>query len=199
MGYQKRILTDPFVSTLIRIKAHQLCRRPGFSRSEIDDLTQEMYLYLWRKAHLFDPLRGTIEAFVTDALKSWVGMELRRRHRHKRWNGFATVSIETTTIECDGDATPLADLLGESDARRRTFRNRPTPLDLLMLEERVRHGLSQLTAEERELLHHVAEHGVASAARTWSQRLDRNVSRRQIDNALRRMRRHFEDPGLSAV
>lgn len=125
-------------------------------------------------------------------------MELRRRQRRKRWNGFTTLSIETTTIECDGDATPLADLLGESDARRHTFRTRPTPFDLLMLQERVRHGLSQLTAEERELLHHVAEHGVASAARTWSQRLDRNVSRRQIDNALRRMRRHFEDPGLSA-
>lgn len=197
MASRQDVVNHPFTSQLIKIKASSLCRRSDSSRSDLEDYQQDMRLYLWRKAHLFDPLRGTIEAFVTDALKSWIGMELRRRRRHKRFNGFTTLSIETTTFECDRDATPLADLLGQSDAQRHTFRSRPTPLDLLMLQERVRHGLSQLTDDERALLYHVAEHGVAGAARTWSQRLDRNVSRRQIDNALRHMRRHFEDPGLS--
>ncbi|MHC4247365.1 MAG: hypothetical protein ACYSUU_11245 [Planctomycetota bacterium] len=47
-------------------------------------MQQEMRLYLWKKADLFDPSRGNIEAFVTTAINSWVGMQLRRLERLKR-------------------------------------------------------------------------------------------------------------------
>jgi len=191
------VVTYPFTSELIRIKAHQLSRLPGFSKSDIDEYQQEMRIYLWRKSHLYDPARGRVEAFVTTALKSWIGMELRRRHRLKRWNGRPTLSIERSSVEYDGVPTPLLEVLVVSDGPRHTFRSRPTPLDLLILQERVRHGLAQLTPEERDLLHHVAEHGVARTSREWTARLGRPFSRRQVSNEVARIRRRFEDPRLS--
>ena len=50
------VLTD-YATTLIRVKAWQLCRRTDFSSSEHDDITQELWLRLLTKAHYFDPQR----------------------------------------------------------------------------------------------------------------------------------------------
>jgi hypothetical protein len=47
-----------------------------------------MRLYLLEKAHLFDPVRGNLEAFVTNAINTWVGMELRYRERDKRRESY---------------------------------------------------------------------------------------------------------------
>ncbi|MCL4199574.1 MAG: hypothetical protein KJZ69_18925 [Phycisphaerales bacterium] len=191
------VVNHPCTADLIKTKARQLCRRSDFPSSDLDECEQEMRIYVWRKSHLYDPARGCVEAFVNTALRSWIGMELRRRHRHKRWNGRPTISIERTKIECDGDAASLGSMLGEADGPRHTLRSRPAPLDLLILQERVRHGLAQLTPEERDLLHHVAEYGVVSAAREWSERLGRPFSRRQISNEMARIRLRFGDPRLS--
>lgn len=165
--------------------------------SDLDDCEQEMRIYVWRKSHLYDPARGSVEAFVSTALKSWVGMELRRRHRLKRWNGRSTLSIERSRVECEGAPTPLLEVLIVSDGPRHTFRVRPAPLDLLILKEYARIGREHLRTEQRDLLDHVAEHGVASAAREWTQRLGRPFSRRQVSNEVARIRRRFEDPQLS--
>lgn len=197
MATRHDVVNHPSTAELIKSKARQLCRRTDFSTSDLDECEQEMHIYVWRKSHLYDPARGRVEAFVTIALKSWVGMELRRRHRHKRWNGRPTLSIERTKIECEGVSTPLLEVLDASDGPRHTFRVLPTPLDLLVLQECVRHGLARLTPEQRDLLHHVAEHGVASAAREWSERLGRPFSRRQISNEMARIRLRFGDPRLS--
>lgn len=197
MAIRHDVVNHPFTAKLIKIKARQLCRRPGFASSDIDECEQEMRLYLWRKSHLYDPSRGRIEAFVTTALRSWIGMELRRRHRLKRWSGSPTFSIERTTIECGGDETSLSAILSEDDGQRHTFRHSPNPLELLILNECARDGRKRLTPEEQNLVDHVTEHGVASASRAWTERLGRPFSRRQVGNEMLRIRRKFDDPRLS--
>lgn len=191
------VVNHPSTAEIIRIKARQLCQHPGFPSSDIDEFEQEMRIHLWTKSHLYDPERGCVEAFVNTVLQCWIGMELRHRYRLKRWNGSPTISIERTKIECGGDETTLSAILSEDDGRRHTFRHRPSPFELLIQQKWVREGLSRLTAEEREILLHVAQHGVASAAREWSERLGFPFSRRQVGNEMLRIRRKFEDPRLS--
>ncbi len=197
MATRHDVVDHPSTAELIKTKARQLCRRTDFSTSDVDECEQEMRIYVWRKSHLYDPARGSVEAFINTALKSWIGMELRRRRRHKRWNGRPTISIERTKIECGRDEISLSAILSECDGRRHTFCHGLTPLELLILQECIRQGLSRLSPEERDLLHHVAEHGVASAAREWSERLGFPFSRRQVGNELLRIRGKFEDPRLS--
>lgn len=192
MSIHHDIVTHPFTINLIRIKAAQLCRRSDFTRSDGDEMRQEMQLYIWTKTHLFNPTRGNIEGFVTNAINSWVGMELRRRHRLKRHAELHALSLERTTIEQDGDAIMLGEVLQEADLHRRTRARTPDPIGQLELAEAVAHATSTLTPHVREILNHVAEHGVASTARKH------DVSRRQINNALTRMRARFEDAGLGA-
>lgn len=192
MAIRHDVVSHPFTVGFVQIKAAQLCRRSDFSRSDDDDLRQEMLLYVWKKAHLFDPARGNIEAFVTTAIKSWVAMELRRRFRLKRCGDYKAVSLKGTMIECHGDIETLGAVLREADLHRRTQQARPSSIDLIDLQDAVRHAFTMLSPHERELLIHVAEHDVSSAARK------RHVSRRQIEKAVTQMRARFEDAGLDA-
>lgn len=193
MANSHEIVTHPFTITLIRIKAAQLCRRSDFSRSDRDDLQQEMELYLLRKAHLFDSERGNIEAFVTTSINSWVGMTLRFRARDKRRPGLHAFSLEGTEIDNDGEADTLAAVLSAADLARRTQHDRLTPSELIDLRDCLHSVLAALSPSERALVALVADRGVAGAARA------RKVSRRQIENAMARIRARFDDEGLAAL
>lgn len=190
MAERRDIVSDPFTVALIRIKARQLCRRSDFSRSDYDDIRQSMGLYLLEKAHLFDPVRGNLEAFVTNAINTWVGMELRYRERDKRRESYKAVSLEGTPVECNGDVTTLGQVLLEEDGRRLTQTDPQSPIEQLELREAVQHAMQNVQPKDRAILIHAAEHGVASAARAFGQ------SRRQVLNTLARARIHFEKAGL---
>ncbi|MCK6486564.1 MAG: hypothetical protein L6R00_20840 [Phycisphaerae bacterium] len=187
---KQSIVSDPFTVTFIRIKARQLCRRSDFSRSDYDDIRQSMRLYLLEKAHLFDPARGNLEAFVTKAINTWVGMELRHRERDKRRESFKAISLERTPVVCDGDITTLSAVLLEEDGRRQTQTDPLTSVEQFELRDAVQHAMQDVQPQDRAILIHAAEHGVASAARAFSR------SRRQVLNALARARVHFEKAGL---
>lgn len=193
MATRHDVVTHPFTVDFIRIKARQLCRRSDVSRSDQDDMQQEMRLYLWKKAHLFDPGRGNVEAFVTTAINSWVGMHLRGLDRIKRRGEARAISLERTLMENDGDVTALGAVVTEADRDRRHHAASSDPADSYDLHDAIDHALGHMTRQERSLLEYVSEHGVSAAART------RKVSRRQIYNALERMRSRFEDAGLGAA
>lgn len=190
MASSHDIVSNPFTVTLIRIKARQLCRRSGFSPSDYDDLRQDMRLYLIEKAHRFDSQRGNIEAFVTNALNTWVAMQLRYRNREKRRESYKAVSLERTPVECDGDVTSLGNVLLEEDGGRRTQSCPISPIESFELREAIEHAMQGLAPNDRALLAHVSEHGVASAARAFG------ISRRQVVNAMARIRDRFEKAGL---
>ena len=196
MANRHHIVTDPFTSNLIRIKAAQLCRRRDFSKSDAEDLQQSMLVQLLEKCHLYDPARGSVEAFVTTVINSCVRMELRRRDCLKRSGERAAVSLERTPIECDGDSVPLKACIRDDDLRRKTGAGVRTPIDSLELSEAVAHAFRQLSRDDQELLMHIAEKGVASASREWTKRRGRTVSRRQVYNELAKMRDRFKASGL---
>jgi RNA polymerase sigma factor (sigma-70 family) len=190
MAESHNVVSDPFTVTFIRVKARQLCRRSDFSWSDYEDLQQDMRVYLLEKAHLFDPERGTVEAFVTRILRTWVAMQLRYRSREKRRDSFKALSLERTRVECDGDITALGVILVDEDGRRLSRYYTLSETERFELREAVAHAMDNLEPRDQEILTHVAEHGVASASRAFG------VSRRQIDNAVARARDQFEKAGL---
>ncbi len=192
MASSHDIVSHPFTITLIQIKARQLCRRSDFSRSDYEDLIQDMRLYLVEKAHLFDPARGNLEAFVTNALNTWVAMHLRHLGRQKRRPVSRAISLEGTCLEHDGNATTLGAVLSDTDHGRRTQRGDLSPIERHDLRDAVDHAMITVAPDERALLIQVVKLGVAGAARA------RGVSRRQIKKILARLRARFEDAGLGA-
>ena len=190
MASSHTIVSDPFSITFIRIKARQLCRRSDFSQSDFDDLCQDMRLYLLAKAHLFDPVRGNIEAFVTNALKTWVAMQLRYRNRDKRRESFQAVSLEGTLVKVQGELQPMAAVVMDEEGGRLTQAYPISPVEELERREAVEHAMANLTPEDRALVSSVAEHGIRDTATALG------ISKRQVANALARIRPAFEKSGL---
>ena len=186
----RSIVSDPFTVTLIRIKARQLCWRSAFSRSDYDDLRQGMRLYLIEKAHLFDPARGNLEAFVTQALRTWVAMQFRYRSRDKRRGSYRALSLERTLVECDGDITTLGAVLLEEDDQRFTRTYPISAVEHFELRDAIEHVMRNLGPHDRALLMQVAEHGITHTAKSLG------VSWRQVDNAMARIRALFKKAGL---
>lgn len=187
-GYD--LVTHPFTTTLIRIKASRLCRRHDFSRSDFDDLRQEMRLYLLEHAHQYDPARGNLDSYVKKAINTWVAMELRRRWRLKRCPDCNVVSLERTPVECDGDITSLGAVLMEDDGCRLLQTVIISNLDQFELKEALQHALAALDPFDRALLDQVAEQGVTRTARACG------ITRRQVEKVLARIREFFEKSGL---
>lgn len=197
MANRHDVVFHPFTKKHIRIKALQLCARSDFSKSDFPDLKQEMLLYLWSKAHLFDPSRGTIEAFVTSTIKSCVGMILRHRDREMRRGDIYAISLEGTLIEHDGVTDMLKSVLDDADFARRTQQDRRHPIDLYLLQKSVRQVFRSLTPDQQELVLHIAEHGLSSASRDWTRREQRKVTRHEIEKRVLQIRSRFKDADLS--
>ena len=190
MASSHDVVSNPFTVTIIRAKARQLCRRSDFSRSDYDDLRQDMRLYLIKKARLFDPVRGNIEAFVTKALNTWVAMRLRYHNRDKRRESYKVVSLDRTFVECEGDITTLGKVLLEEDGRRLTQTCPISAVERFELSEAIEHAMQNLEPEDRALLIQVTEHGVTGAAKSLG------VSYRQVANAMKRIRGIFKKMGV---
>lgn len=190
MAESRDIVTHPFTVSFIRTKAGDLCRRSDFSRSDFEDLEQDMRMYLLEKAHLFDPTRGRLEAFVNRVVSSWVAIRLRYRSREKRRDSYKAQSLERTRVECEGEITSLGFVLLEEDGRRLGRNFCLSDIEQFELNQAVECAMGSLAPQDRDILAHVAEYGVADAARTFG------VSRRQIENAVARARSQFEKAGL---
>lgn len=190
MASSEFIVSAPFTVTFIHFKAAQLCRRSDFSRSDREDLEQSMRLYLLEKAHLFDPTRGNLEAFVTQALKTWVAMELRFRKRGKRSQSYRAVSLEGTPVNCDGDVTSLGEVLLEEDGNRRTQVDSISSLEQFEMRDAIDHAQSKLSPEDQDLLKSIVAHGITATAKA------RGISWRQVSNAMDRIRQEFESAGF---
>ena len=185
------LVSNPFTTTFIKAKAWQLSRRSDFSLSDIEDLHQQMKAYLLHKADLFDPARGTIEAFTTTCINSWIAMYLRGEKRLKRGGGRKTVSLERTLVECDGDLTALGNTLLEEDGDRLSQTHRASVNELFELKEAVGHAMECLDPQDRKILNSVVAIGVNKTAKTLG------LAKQRICGIKHRARKVFEKAGIS--
>lgn len=92
-----------------RVKAYLL--RHGVNEQMADELTQDVFVVIWRKAHLFDPQRASASAWIhTIARNLWIDAV-----RHDRHDGDGRIAVPP-----DVEPTPEEHLkLSEGEARLR--------------------------------------------------------------------------------
>jgi len=184
------VLLHEYTQRLIRIKARQMTIRPGFSRSDYDDLEQELACFLLQRVGRFDPGRASLETFVSRVVDSAVATILRDRNRIKRGAGQAPASLDTPVTQADGAAASPRDLLTEADSRRRTGTSPDEPVTVRDRAEAVERAVRGLPRDLREICRRLTCGAPASVAR------DLDMSRRQVRKAIEEIRRHFDDAGL---
>jgi len=184
--FNRSDVLDAHVQKLIHIKAHQLLRHPGFSRSDRDDLVQELTLRLWRQVPRFDPNRAPFHTFAARVLDSCAATIVRERRRLKRAAGLRAQSLENTFVQRGSTSLPLVDVVRDSDPERRTGvgarRNQ------IMVD--VSRAVEALSPDLRDICRRLMSGTPASVAR------DLGLSRYLLRRAVARLRRHFEEAGL---
>jgi len=117
----QKIVTE-YARTLIRVKAKQIVRRPGFSRSDQPDIEQELLVHLLCQAKHFDPNRASLNTFVARVIDSAVAMLVRDRGRSKRnpCSDAEVQSLAEKVPQPEGPPEPLARLISRRDLERRT-------------------------------------------------------------------------------
>lgn len=190
MAQSHPVVSHPYVSTLIRIKAKQLCRRSEFTRCELEDIQQRMRQTLIEKAGQYDPDRGNLEAFITMVIKTWIAEEIRYRNRELRRQSYSAVPMDSTTVDCDGDSVPLTSVLGEADLLRRLGRDPQDDIERLIVRDAIDHAMKRLTPEQQGLLIDIRNSDTATAAKRHG------ISESTVRRRLAAMRDAFSKAGL---
>ncbi len=88
------IVLDSFTTRLIRSKARQLVGRYGFTRSDREDIEQELLLDLFVRLRRFNPARARRCTFIRLVVDRCVASLIRRRRTVSRGYGRASVSLD---------------------------------------------------------------------------------------------------------
>lgn len=181
-------VSSEYVRTLIRVKARQLIRRPGFSRSDQDDIEQELHLHLLGMAKQFDPARGSFNTFANRVVKSAVAMLLRSQSRSKRspGEGVEILSMEMRIEQSDGTPSPLWATISVADLQRRTGNATSSDAEHYELVESVASALEGLPSDLQKVCRSLAERNRSETER------ELGLSRRAMKSAMARIRQHFK-------
>jgi len=117
MGTSKQITLDEYATTLIRLKARQLIGKYGFTRSDREDLEQELTLDLLMRLGHFDASKGQPATFVRLVVDRRVASLIRERKSLARDYRRARHSLDELSDEIgDGNLTePAVDDQHERD------------------------------------------------------------------------------------
>jgi RNA polymerase sigma-70 factor (ECF subfamily) len=177
-------VVSAYAQSLIKYKARQLSRKPEFRPSEADDLAQDLLVHLLTQAHQFDPERASPNTFTGVVVEKAAAMLVRARRRKKRGGGIQPVSLEAPVGA--GDETTLAEQLSPLDLARRLglFPDESIPRD------EINSIIAGLPPDLQAVCCELQAGNISSAARSLGK------SRRQVRNAIDRIRRSFEAQGF---
>ncbi len=182
-----------YARTLIRVKARQLIRRPGFCRSDQEDVEQDLFLHLLGQAQHFDPDRSSLNTFIARVVDSAVAMLVRERGRIKRSPaGDAKVqSLEVKVEQTEGPPVPLWAIISIADLQRRTGTTSLPDAEKYELAEDVANSIASLSPEQQEVCRSLMERNLTATKR------ELGMSRRSFDAAMECIRDHFAQAGLA--
>lgn len=188
----QRIVTE-YARTLIRVKAKQVVRRPGFSRCEQADIEQDLVLHLLCQAKHFDPERSSLNTFIARVVDSAVAMLVRERGAAKRNppQDLELKSLNEKMPQADGPPESLARLIDTGDLQRRIGVAPLSDAELFELVEDVTSVILTLPPE----LQDVCRSLFTRNRRETKENLD--VSRRKLKAAIDVIREYFEESGFS--
>ena len=183
-----------YARTLIRVKARQIVRRPGFSSSDTDDVEQDLFLHLLNQIQQFDPSRGSLNTFIARVVDSAVAMLVRERGRNKRAPATGVIqSLEVMVDQTDGPPAPLGATLSQDDAQLRTGVDAKSHIDLFELADDIAHLMDALPPEQQAVCRARMDRNRKETER------DLDLSRRNYDAAIEQIREHFAQGGFGEI
>ena len=119
-------------------RIYGICYRFTGSPTDAEDLTQDVFLKLYRSLSAFDPGKGAFSTWLTTLTRNLLVDHFRRTRQER-----ATDSLDVTFND-DGEGPTKAEQLAD------TRRNQHDTVAVAQLRARIQHALRQLSPELRE-------------------------------------------------
>ena len=170
---------DEYTQREIRIRAYQLIRTSTFTWDDLEDIQQELTLYVLQRIPSFDPARGRWKAFVSAVLDHHIVHLIERRTAQKRDRKREQCSLDEQVRDTDSRPVPRASTLPCTGMS-------PDP----DLEMDLTDALSALPPELRRLCERLQVATVSEVAREFG------IARKTVYAWLKRVRVEFKKRGL---
>jgi len=182
-------IIDQFAARLIRRKANQLIGRPGFNRSDKEDIEQELRLKLIKHSSSYCPQKGHRHAFVTAIVERRAANLLRDRYAKKR-APHRIRSLNIVIAEEAGDVIELEDTITQCELDACRGWSARDAHELAELVQDMSDTIARLPKHLKELAEGLKTQSIAELARNTG------VRRTTLNESVRRLRRRFEKAGL---
>ncbi|TWU21815.1 sigma-70 family RNA polymerase sigma factor [Bythopirellula polymerisocia] len=180
---------DRFTRGIIRKKAKQVVGIAGFTRQDIPDLVQDLYVRVLQSLPKFDPKIAHIKEFITTVVERSIASILRDKKRKKR--DFGRVgSLSELIQDSESCSTELADTLSLCDQDTRLGRHRRTAIDQVELCLDMESVVSTLPSSWRKLVELRKTLTMSEVAR------ELGVPRTTLNDWMKSIRLIFQDAGL---
>lgn len=175
--------TSSYAARLIRFKARQLCRRPGFTPSDRADIEQEFRVDLLERLPHYDSAKAQLNTFVARVIERKAASIVRHRTAEKRAPEREECSLNDEVRDADG---------------RLVDRHQTTP-EAASTWQRL-HDLTRDVSDLRERLesdvHRRVMDELGRGGTINSVAHDLGISRRAVQRCIAELREAFEDAGL---
>ena len=187
---QKQNVISDYAVKLISRKARQLVGTAGFTKSDIEDLEQEMILDLLERLPKYDPDKAAQNTFVTRLVERKISKLIRDRKREIRNFCRESCSLNDLLEDPEGNTIERAYTIDQDRASIRIGRRNHTSEEEAQLRLDVSLVLSGLPDDLRPIAERLKTQTLTEAANSLG------IPRTTLYGAKKRLRRIFEDAGL---
>lgn len=92
---------DPKIVSSVRYYVRKLKSNRHFARDEIEDLEQELMVFVFAKLNIFEPQKSTLSTFVSNVLKNKVRNLIKKRKSQKSEYSHSIFSLDDSIQTSD--------------------------------------------------------------------------------------------------
>ena len=181
---------DDYAANLIKKKARQLVGKYGFTRSDREDLEQELVLDLLGRLSRFDQNRAERDAFINYVVKHKIATIIEKRTAEKRDYRRCPCSLNERVQGDDGESVERGDMIDQYEYLRRTGESRRQPEEVCDMSIDMQEFLENLPHKHRDLCERLMTESIAETARHT------NTPRSTVYESIKDLRVLFEGRGL---
>jgi len=176
---------DAYAAEVIRFKARQLVGKAGFTKSDREDLEQELALDFLRRSRNFNPDKSKRSTFTTWVVAHHVATILESRHAPTRDVRREGPSLDAMIADDGGKQVERITIM---DAKANHSGRSSEELHPLKLD--IQSVIETLPPRFREIAEGLKTHSVTEIAQ------QHGMSRRHMHRLVNKIRQHFDEAGL---
>ena len=180
---------DEYAARVIRHKARQLVGTAGFTKSDREDLEQEMTLDVLQRLPKFDASKATHKTFVARIIERKISKLLRHQASEIRDYRRESYSLDERIDDGDGSTVARGETIGREELDRRLGRRRRSGQEEWEFAQDVAATLARLPEHLRRLCELLKTGSISEAAR------EMGVPRTTLNDHVKKLREIFEDAG----